>query len=409
MARLLQSGAELQSVTAGVEADAIVAGVTISTTASKVRSGLASWKFAPSGTSLSISYTFSSAGTNGAIYSRVYVLFDTLPVQGGNRFSFLQLAGTGGGVRIQATITNTGILALTTASGVVVGQTSAGAIVTGHWYRVELNGNAGASSAELRYVDCGTSGVDPGGSGISVAISSSSLGGSVAKLVVALPTATTTQGVMYADDIAVNDATGSIQTTWCASGRIIHLQPNSAGDANTFLVNVGGTTGTSNNFTRVNETTPDDATSYNASAVLNAEDLFNCADTGSLVGSSDTINTVCIGIRLADLLATDATAAIKAEIMKTTSSTKGQSAAIIVNSTSFVSNSATGASLFPLVTYVDPTGSAWAKSTLDSMQIGYLESAAGTHSVAITTVWASIDFTPELISFISRLGLMGVG
>jgi hypothetical protein len=71
-----------------------------------------------------------------------------------------------------------------------------------------------------------------------------------------------TTGDWFFDDLAINDNTGSFQNSYPGEGKIIHLKPNAAGDSNGFSVQVGGTVGSSNNYTRVNEVTPDDATSY---------------------------------------------------------------------------------------------------------------------------------------------------
>lgn len=211
---------------------------------------------------------------------------------------------------------------------------------------------------------------------------------------------------IYYDDLAVNNTSGSFQNSWPGSGKIIHLRPSAAGDSNGFLTQVGGTAGASNNFTRVNEVTPDDATSYNGSALLSAEDLFNCDDSG--IGAFDSVNVVSVGVKMADLVGADATAAFKVELEKTASGTKAQSGALIPNSTTWVTNAAAAAFIYPLITYQDPDGGTWTQATLDSMQIGYIQTAINVQTIAISTVWASVDYTPAS-SGSPNLALMGVG
>lgn len=197
---------------------------------------------------------------------------------------------------------------------------------------------------------------------------------------------------MWIDDIAVNDDTGSFQTSYPGDSKIIALRPNAAGDANSFAVQVGGTAGSSNNYTRVNEVTPDDATSYNGSAVLSQEDLFNCTDSG--INSYDTVNLVNVGIRMADLVAADATAAFKVEVIKTSGGTKKQSSTIIPNSTTWKTNATASPWIYPIIAYQDPDNSNWTQSTLDSMQVGYTLTATNVQTIAASTVWAMIDYTP---------------
>jgi hypothetical protein len=153
----------------------------------------------------------------------------------------------------------------------------------------------------------------------------------------------------------------------------------------------------------VNEVPPDDATSYNASAVLNASDLFAVGASG--VGSLDTINTLCVGGRIADLVGADATAAVKVQIEKTSGGTKAMSASLAPNTVTWTTNpTQPGASYYPLVTYLDPDGGAWTAATLTSMQIGYLQSVINLQAVGVTNVWASVDYNPLVQILVSLAG-----
>src|SRR4030067_2911855 len=92
MARTWVSGAELQSLTAGVEVAAVTGSVTIETTASKVRSGLASYQFAASGSEASLQVETSPASADD-FFRRVYVMFDSFPA---SLTKIIQLQDAGG-------------------------------------------------------------------------------------------------------------------------------------------------------------------------------------------------------------------------------------------------------------------------------------------------------------------------
>jgi len=399
VARLIQNGAELGSATAGVECDAVSGTVTAQTVV--VRSGTYAYKFAPSASLAWGENYFAAADGTGPFYARGYFCFTTFPAANEPLLFFLDSTDTN---RPRITFeSSTNQFFLQQSGGTKLGSNSA-TLTLNHWYRLELKLDATTNPAtiEARYVDCGTSGTDPGGAGTVIASGNDNAGVHTASRLRFGLTTNNNSGVLYADDLAVNSSSGSAQNSWCGSGRIIHLHPAAQGDANGFLVNIGGTAGAANNYTRVNEIPPDDATSYNASAVLNAEDLFRCGASG--IGTGDTVNVVCVGVRFANLVGADATAAFKTEIEKAASGTKTQSAAIIPNSTSWRSNSATGASLYNLVTYLDPDGSAWTQATLNTAQIGYIETVANVRAIAVTNSWLSIDYTPTDVFVVALAG-----
>lgn len=391
MARQITCGFERKSVTAGVEIDAVSGTLSIETT--KVRPGGGnSLKCAPTASTASARWNIS--GANQAIkgWARTYFMFDSFPA--GSAVSLILFNTSGGGLRGSVGISSAGKLQVFKMDGTQLGSDSA-VLSTGHWYRLELFIDATTTPGTLtaRYVDCGTSGIDPGdGSLVTVATGSNSTGASSwARVLVGLNT-NTSSAVAYFDDVGVNDSSGTAQNTWCGSGNVVALNPNAQGDANGFLVNVGGTVGVANNYTRVNEVPPDDATSYNASAVLNAEDLFKCQSVS--LGTGDTISVVAVGVRYSNLVAADATAAFKVELEKASGGTKTQSAAIVPNSTSWVSNSATGCGLYPIVTYLDPGGSPWTPPTVNTAQIGYVETVANVRAIAITNTWLTVEYVP---------------
>lgn len=208
-------------------------------------------------------------------------------------------------------------------------------------------------------------------------------------------------GTWYIDDMVYSDGSGSNITGYMPDGKIIRLSPNAAGDVNTFATQTGGTAGSANNYTRVNETTPDDATTYNGSSTLNQEDLLKCGASG--IGSSDTVNAVQVVGRYRNSTA-DATGAFKFEIEKAASSTIAQGAAIVPNSTTWTTVSDANS----IIEYKDPTGANWTQSTLDTMQIGYKQTVApgtGGRRNDITSVAAYVHYTPVTITTKTQGGI----
>lgn len=260
---------------------------------------------------------------------------------------------------------------------------NSGAVATGTWHRLELmidTTTISATTYEARI------------NGVTFATGTANLPAGMAQFLTRLDASDATYDV-YFDDLAINDTSGSSQNSWCGSEKLLYLRPDAAGDSNGFLVQVGGTVGAANNFTRVNEVTPDDATTYNGSALLNAEDLFNCGASG--LSSTDVINVVAVGVRMADLVAADTTAAFKLEIEKTAAGTKTQSGALAPNSTTWRSNAAVTPFNYSLTTYLDPDGGIWTSTTLDSMQIGYIQTVTNLRTIAVSNVWAVVGYTPS--------------
>lgn len=394
MARLWQGGAELNSATDGVEVSTNSGTMSISSTT--VRSGTYSWRTNPSASTGFFRHNIYTSNSSTTGYFRAYARIATLP---GTTIQFLRFSNISNASMGRIDMTSTGALQLKGANGVQIGSNSS-ALNTGQWYKIELKLDASSSPGSL----------DARIDGTSFASGANSSQGNWARILWGIVTPNTTADFFF-DDVALNDTSGSSQTSWPGDEKIIHLLPNAAGDSNGFLAQVGGTAGSTNNFTRVNEVTPDDATSYNGSALLNAEDLFNMGASG--IQSYDTVNVVMVGARIADLVSADATAAFKLEIEKTSGGTKAQSGTIIPNSTTWGTNAGADPRTYPLITYADPDGSAWTNSTLDSMQAGYIQTATNVQTIAISTVWASVAYTPGTPppsgATYSTLAMMGVG
>lgn len=384
MARLFTSGFELQSATTGVEFTTGGLNGTSGIDTTHQRSGAACMKYDVTSSFSWMKQVVKAAVDNNEIFVRLYVNFSTLPTGTATKSEVLVIANTVG-VTLQAELvydpTTQKIQALD-SGGTVIG--SSAVITTGTWYRLELDvkGAAGAAGTVKAYLD-----------GTNFASSTTATVGTFDGMYFGIAFSAGTY-LAYFDDIAVNDTSGSSQTGLPGSAKVIALFPNAAGDANSFATQTGGTAGAANNFTRVKEKPPDDATTFNGSSTLNEEDLFNVDASG--IGASDTVNLVAVVGRHRNSTA-DATERLTYEILKTTGGTKGTSTALQINSTVWRTNNNI-TTLLPVITkYVDPDGGAWTQTTLDSMQIGYkLTTAPGTagRRADVTIVVAMVDYTP---------------
>lgn len=393
MARLWSSGFELNSIVAGVESSApAITGTGVhSTQAVTVRSGGFAWKGQSgitTGGGAELAMVYSPANSTGRTqFWRWYVRIHTLPTTG------LALAGyvtdntsAKGG---EFLITTAGVLTLNTwTADAQIGSTGP-TLVVDTWYRMEMS-QVFTSNVWTGYVD-----------GVQFATGTGDTACATNKMFVSAsgPSPGVANYEVYYDDLACNDDTGSFQNTLPGAGKIIQLNPSAAGDVNTFATQTGGTAGAANNFTRVNNIPPDDATTFNGSSTLNEHDLFNAQDSG--IGASDVVNVVAVGGRFRNSTA-DVTGSFKFEIEKTGSGTKSQSTAIIPNSVTWRTNATSATVLtYPITLYQDPDASAWTQTTLDSMQIGYIDSAApGTagRRCDVSNVWALVDYTPAVVA-----------
>ena len=401
MARLTSIGLELNSLTANVEvtSTSVAGGGAVAIDATIKRSGLYSFHSSNAGANgrAIFNYNFVAADTSNKHFFRMYMYVVDLPSAVATILNVEALAGTDRG---KIRITTSGTLFLENAIGTQIGSASA-ALNLNQWYRVEMMifNNTTSGKTELEF--------QLGGTSIASTTTDANTGtyGNVAIGI----TSSVTSYDIYFDDIAINDTSGSNQTSWCGEGKIIRLTPNAAGDANSRLNTAGGA-GDANNYTLCDEETPNDATDYTQTNLLNSEDLFNCAASG--IGASDTVNVVHIGGRFANNTA-DAVTSFRFEVIKTSGGTKSQSASIIPNSTTWKTNAIAAPINYPLTLYADPDSSAWTQATLDTAQIGMIDSAINVNKILVSTVWMLVDYTVvAAASGVNRVGLLtmvGVG
>lgn len=391
MARLWHGGAELNSTTDGMEVD--LNSGTVSISSSTVRTGTYSWRVNPTAGTGFFRKQIAGSDQNKGGYLRAYVRIATLP---GATIQLLRFSSTANAHLGSIRLTSTGTLTLNNAANTQVGSASS-ALSTGTWYRIELKCDSTNATGTL----------DARIDGVSFASGNNSSRGSWARILWGAITPNSTCDIFF-DDVAINDDQGSAQTSFPGDEKLLCLRPNASGDSNQWLV-TGGTAGTTNNYTLVDEVTPNDATDYIQSTTLNDTDFYNVEASG--INSYDTVNVVTVSGRMTNDIA-DATSAVKLRIEKTGSGTVTEGSAIIPNSTTWMTDGATATFLPTLVTYTDPDAAAWTSTTLDSMQIGAKLTADTANKILVSALWAYVGYTPgtpPATTSSSTLMMMGVG
>lgn len=392
MGRLSSIGFEQQTMTAGVEVDSTT-GTAPTIDTSIFRSGAASVKFNPAAATSFFTRQFAATSATNNVYVRFYAYFTAFP--GANNIALAAIRSAAAGNNLTIRMNTAGTIYLNNEqTATQVGSTSS-ALSLNTWYRIEFS-YVYAGGAANAYID---------GNNFATGTATTS----IATDTIRLGFIDSATGTYYVDDIAINDNTGSFQTGLPGAGQLVYLWPNAAGDNNAFTVQVGGTAGAANNFTRVKEITPDDATTYNGDALSGDIDDFNIDDTPASIGASDTINVVHVGVRYRAIVAA-AEAVFKVRVKKASAGTVTSSAAITPNATTWKSNSNAVPNSFPLTLYQDPDSSNWTKATLDTAQVGYTISTTNTNAANISTVWMIVDSTPVAAAAAgnSTLLLMGV-
>lgn len=385
MARIWTSGFEYNDPNSGEEFTNVSgAGATISS--SIFRSGAYAGHTVPSAAAATFRYNWSGSNVEDGFYFRFYLYIAALGTAGRRIFS----VGSTAANKISVILNTDGTLNISNQEDSITLTGTSAALSTSTWYRVELKVDCTTIASTVVTAKLnGTTFVNEQTANLTTGMARIILGGDVTDATLDL----------YWDDIAINDDSGSAQNTYPGDGKVIRLKPNAAGDANTFSTQAGGTAGSSNNFTRVNEILPDSATSRNGSNTLNEEDMFN-VESASL-SAADTINCVILECFRRNPTA-DATTTAKMQIKKTSGGTITQSDDIIPNSNSWAFSR--------YVTYLDPDGSAWTPTgTIESMQIGYILTVTGTNRIDFSTMSAIVDYTPAAVTLShGALGLLGL-
>lgn len=368
MARLYQTGAELNTLTAGIEITSLANSPTVVSTI--VHSGAYSFRANPTAGIQSIVYQIASDATSGTYLIRAYLRIVSLPSSGST--AIIRVLSAAAGLSGDIRLTSAGVLQLFQRGNTQVGSNSS-ALSVGINYLIELKIAAtNASTGELR------------GSINSVEFAGSASASTDRVDTVRWGCASSTTADLYFDTIAINESSGSFQTSYPGQGKIVHLRPNAAGD----------NTAWTGAYTDVDEVTPDDATTLLSSNTLDQIEDMNI-DSPAMMGDRDTINVVAVGVRYNGAGAS-ANASFVLRIKASASGTVEESSAITPSNTTWVTNANSSPRNYPLVLYDLPGASttAWTKNDLEQAQIGVRLSATSTNAAQVSTLWASVDYVP---------------
>lgn len=236
--------------------------------------------------------TTATSYTSGELFTRFYLsVNDATPAANTSVFFCQNAANTATSVAVY--LLTTGKIRL---NNQISGATSDGTTVISAdtWYRIEVRQliSDTVGEHELRlYLGDSTSALDT----LSLT-SQDTLPTNVASFLYGKG-ATGAAGEIYSfDDIAINDTTGTFQTSWCGPGKIVLLEPDT--DDTVAWTDATGT-GTGN-AGEVDELpgAPDDDTSYVTSSTANQEDRYNLTAMPAEVTSDATINVVDVYARI---------------------------------------------------------------------------------------------------------------
>jgi hypothetical protein len=390
LGRLWTCGFENQTTTAGGEWDNTNGSPAIST--SVVRSGAASMRCNPSAAVSNLGHQILAADDPAArMLLRAYIRVDTAPSAVVGVMSWADNGTlTSGFIGLRL---NTNRTLIGGGSAVTTG-TASSALEIGRWHRVEMDYDDTADT-----LGCYLDGV------LWTTVTAVDLsGGSFARF--GLLQAVTAD--IYFDDCAVNNTSGSVQNGLPGPGKVIYLRPDSAGDANAWATAVGGTAGQANNFGRVNETTPDSTTTYNATTATGTTDTddFNCGSPGQAgIGPQDKITCVQVGSQIGSSATT--TASIVTRVKSQAGGTTTESASTPVNINGMSTYQVAAPKLPGITSYTDPqAGGAWTAGLLDTMQIGYRSNVSQSSTRRVSALWAIVDYIPFVPPMIGNPNLV---
>lgn len=394
--RLISSGFELNSATAGMEVSTVAGTPAINS--STFRSGAYALTTENGGAQEYARFYFESANTNNDYYARAYLRIAT--TLNNSTATVLSLLDTSNLRRAYIKLTTTSTLELWDEDGQIGSASSA--LSTNTWYRVELRMNT-APSAGSHVVD----GRIDGSSFASA--SNRSIGTGVARLGLginasdSLESTANTQGSIIWDDVAVNKGIGTSQNSWPGDGAIIHLYPNATGDNSETWASAGSgaeagcDAGADSNYECLDEVVdtspiaPDDAVSYVEETTSGDYEDFNVQD--SPISGSDVVSLVSVGVRFRTSSATQED--FRVRIKDASNATAIESNTLSPASTTWTTNATADPKLYPLTAYTRPERpTAWTDTTLDSAQIGMRDVLSGTGTVQVSTAWLLVEYAP---------------
>jgi hypothetical protein len=381
MARMWSCGFELNSATSGVEFSTVIGTPTIVT--SPVRSGTYAMNATGSGgVNNDARIVLAAANANGPYYTRIYLYIDTLPNAICSVIGYMNSAGS---ARSRIRLATDGTLELWDSAGKIGSSSSALSLDT--WYRLELSFFNNTTSARLETeakLDDTT---------FASTTTSTNTGG-IDKIFTGNGTAVATIDITL-DDWAVNDDTGSAQTSWPGEGKIAaYIRPNGAGDDSDWT----------NDYQNVDEITPDDATTLcNAGTTIGNKDEHACQSSSDVgIGSSDTITLVQVGGRFNRAGGAGTNGDFRYRLKSASGGTTVTSSSTPTASSATWRTNQNSDTLkaYILTSYTDPTTTvAWTPTgtnSIDNMQIGYelMSAPSSGREPQMTAVWALVEYVP---------------
>lgn len=154
------------------------------------------------------------------------------------------------------------------------------------------------------------------------------------------------------DDLYVYDTTGGVQDTFAGDHRIECIFPTGAGTTTQWTPSAGS------NFQNVDDTTPDDDTTYNSESTVGDVDTFAMAN---LVTSTGTVTSVSVVVRARKEDAGARTLRTRANL--STAGIPNQESGDLLPSTSYAFYRGTHR--------LDGDGAAWSVTKVNGLEVGY--------------------------------------
>ena len=377
MARLWTAGAELQTATAGIEFSTIITTAPVVETSIK-RSGNAAWRISNAAAVEGFRQTHTSA--QGAFFFRFYLYIVALPTAAAH---IIGGARTTGANKVTIRLTSGGALQLYNSEDAAQVGSDSSALDLETWYRIEMT----YDSTTLSSTTCAAliDGVEFAAGTVDITATPTIFG--------IFTTAGDATMDIIVDDLAINDTSGSFQTSWPGAEHVIALRPNGNGDNSDW----GGSDGNStDNYLLVNEVPPS-STEYVEDNTANQIDDYELEATPAAMESNAVINVVHVGVYAAVSDATGGDPDIVLRIKSASGGTVEESSSLDCNSVTYQGPAPLPALTTYALTLYDLPGAsttAWTKADLDTAQAGVREAVTDTHFARVAALWVMVGYTP---------------
>ena len=397
-ARLWSSGLELNSCTANVEVTACTwdGSGTASTTSATLRTGTYAMSASATSGYTIAAQTFSSG--SGLAYVRAYINVPGYP--SGNN-SFLCLSNSNPNNFGCLYMNSSGQMGINYGDTPTYGSSLSSALQKNTWYRVELSIDATVDNTQVVTGRLDGTQIDQQTGNRAV------LANTMTSASWGVGSWETITATIYFDDIAINDTTGSTQTSWPGVGSIVHMQPDSAGETD-------NATSTPTSWQNIDEVTPDDgATASWLDADNDILDVNTESASNAGIDSFDTVSLIQVGIR--QNVASAILGTWNTRIKSASGGTVSSGTVTSHNDTIWATNGDPNSLplIYTLTSYTDPTTAvAWTPTgtnSLDNMQIG-VTSPDANPDIGVSTLWALVEYVDGVAASLAPTRLkFGIG